>query len=118
MQSKQTAKKKPVKKTKPKKEDFAEEFGQRKEIRQEKQHKGNSSDKSFCKILSRDIQREEFEPEMLNSAASYLPIKKIANGIIYTKDNRYVKIVEIIPINFLLRSAKERRNIIYFKFYF
>lgn len=50
---------------------------------------------------------------MLNPVAAYLPIKKIANGIIYTKDNRYVKIIEVIPINFLLRSAREQRNIIY-----
>ena len=38
---------------------------------------------------------------------------KIENGIIYTRDHRYLKIVEVIPINFLLRSAREQRNIIY-----
>lgn len=30
-----------------------------------------------------------------------------------TKDRRYVKIVEVIPINLLLRSTREQRNIIY-----
>ena len=49
----------------------------------------------------------------LNPVADYLPISKIENGIIYTKDHRYVKVVEVIPINFLLRSAREQRNIIY-----
>lgn len=49
----------------------------------------------------------------LNSCAEYLPIEKIENGIIYTKDHRYVKIIEVLPVNFLLRSAKEQRNIIY-----
>lgn len=29
----------------------------------------------------------------------YLPIEKIANGVIYTTDHRYVKILEIEPIN-------------------
>lgn len=45
--------------------------------------------------------------------ADYLPIEKIQNGIIYTKDHRYVKVVEVVPINFMLRSAREQRNIIY-----
>ncbi len=45
--------------------------------------------------------------------AEYLPIDKISNGIIYTKDHRYVKIVEVIPINFMLRSSREQRSIIY-----
>ena len=52
-------------------------------------------------------------PAFLNPVAGYLPIEKVANGIIYTTDHRYVKVVEIIPINFLLRSAQEQRNIIY-----
>ena len=86
------------KKVKPKKEDFAEEFGQRKERKANKKQPFN---------------KEVSEFEFMNPAASYLPIKKIENGIIYTKDRRYVKIVEVIPINFLLRSAREQRNIIY-----
>ena len=45
--------------------------------------------------------------------ADYLPISRIENGVIYTKDHRYVKVVEVIPINFLLRSAREQRSIIY-----
>lgn len=32
----------------------------------------------------------------------YLPVEKIENGIVYTTDGRYVKILEIEPINFLL----------------
>ena len=35
------------------------------------------------------------------------------NGIIYTKDHRFVKVVEVVPINFMLWSAREQRNIIY-----
>ena len=33
--------------------------------------------------------------------------------IIYSKDHRFVKVVEVVPINFMLRSAREQRNIIY-----
>ena len=46
-------------------------------------------------------------------ASSYLPVSQIRNGVIKTKDERYIKIIEILPINFLLRSASEKRNIIY-----
>lgn len=41
-----------------------------------------------------------------------LPITKIENGIVATTDGRYLKILEIKPINFLLRSAREQRNVI------
>lgn len=47
------------------------------------------------------------------SVYEYLPIEKIENGIIYTKDKRYIKVIEVLPINFLLRSAREQRSIIY-----
>ena len=53
------------------------------------------------------------ENEYLNPVAEYLPIYKIENGIIYTKDYRYVKIVEVNPVNFMLRSSREQRSIIY-----
>lgn len=46
-------------------------------------------------------------------ASSYLPISQIRNGVIKTKDERYLRMIEILPINFLLRSASEKRNIIY-----
>lgn len=52
-------------------------------------------------------------PAFLNPVAEYLPIDRIENGIIYTKDRRFVKIIEIEPINFLLRSAWEQKGIIY-----
>ena len=56
---------------------------------------------------------KEEKPLCVNPVADYLPVEKIANGIIYTKDHRFVKVVEVVPINFMLRSAREQRNIIY-----
>ena len=53
------------------------------------------------------------ENRYLNPVAEYLPIYKIENGIIYTKDYRYVKIIEVNPVNFMLRSSREQRSIIY-----
>lgn len=43
----------------------------------------------------------------------FIPIKKITHGIIETTDKRYLKILEIEPINFLLRSNEEQMEIIY-----
>lgn len=58
-------------------------------------------------------RKKTVESPFINPVAEYLPIEKIDNGIIYTKDHRYIKIIEVIPINFLLRSAREQRSIIY-----
>ncbi|WP_077532524.1 TraG/VirB4 family ATPase [Massiliimalia massiliensis] len=44
---------------------------------------------------------------------NYLPIEKIDHGIIYTRDRRFVKIIEVTPVNFWLRNEREQRNIIY-----
>ena len=55
----------------------------------------------------------EAKVKPLNPLADYVPIEKIENGVIYTRDHRYVKVVEVVPVNFLLRSAQEQRGIIY-----
>ncbi len=64
-------------------------------------------------IPNKKAKKKAEDNTYLNPIAEYLPIKKIENGIIYTKDHRYVKIIEVMPINFLLRSAREQRSIIY-----
>ncbi len=53
------------------------------------------------------------EKKPLNPLAEYVPIEKIERGVIYTRDHRYVKVVEVVPVNFLLRSAQEQRSIIW-----
>lgn len=104
---------------KPKKEDFPEEFGQLKERKASFKKAAGSQPKKNGKRLFQKSPAEasetktDLEKPPLNPAASCLPIREIKNGIIYTKDHRYVKIVEISPINFLLRSAREQQNIIY-----
>lgn len=49
-----------------------------------------------------------------NSTQRWLPIENIRNGIIYLKDKRCIKIVEVMPVNFYLKSEVEQENIIYF----
>ncbi|MDD3279554.1 MAG: ATP-binding protein [Lachnospiraceae bacterium] len=67
------------------------------------------------KSMQRDAVRKEREPKRKNfqTVEDYLPVEKIANGIVYTTDHRYLKILEIEPINFLLRSAREQQGIIF-----
>ena len=40
-------------------------------------------------------------------------VEEIKDGIIKTKDGRYIKVVELEPINFHLRSEKEKNEIIF-----
>lgn len=76
----------------------------------EKTKEKEAADKPKKEIKAR---RRSVESAFLNPVAEYLPIEKIENGIIYTKDHRYIKVIEVIPINFMLRSAREQRSIIY-----
>ena len=50
--------------------------------------------------------------ERLEFVQDFLPIKDLRNGIVETTDGRYIKILEIEPINFTLRSDEEQFNII------
>lgn len=58
-------------------------------------------------------KQEEFYDLPYTRASKEIPIESIRDGVIHTSDGRYVKIVEVLPINFLHRSASEQRNIIY-----
>lgn len=52
------------------------------------------------------------KPEKLSFAQDFIPIKNLEHGIIETTDGRYIKILEIEPINFMLRSEEEQYEII------
>lgn len=47
-----------------------------------------------------------------NSTEDMIPVQDIRNGIVHLTDGRYIKILEVEPINFLLRSVREQKNII------
>lgn len=52
------------------------------------------------------------KPEKLSFTQDFIPIKNLKHGIIETTDGRYIKILEIEPINFMLRSEEEQYEII------
>ena len=99
--------------------EIREKLRPKKNTRKERPVKANKAKKKAKKrpekepMPKRPARIKEDKPPCVNPVADYLPIQKIANGIIYTKDHRFVKVVEVVPINFMLRSAREQRNIIY-----
>ena len=99
--------------------EIREKLRPKKNAKKDRPAKGNKAKKNAKKrhekerLPKRPARVKEQKPACLNPVADYLPIEKVENGIIYTKDHRFVKVVEVVPINFMLRSAREQRNIIY-----
>ena len=71
-------------------------------------------DKSeFRSIIFSEKKKNKIKKIVISVSYTHLiPLKQVKNGIIQTSDNRFVKIVEVLPINFLLRSSSEQRSII------
>ena len=46
------------------------------------------------------------------SIQEWLPIRNIIGGVVITKDNRFIKILEVLPVNIYLKSPADRQNII------
>lgn len=49
-----------------------------------------------------------------NGTQALVPVVDIRNGVVITEDGRYIKILEVLPTNFYLKSALEQQNIIYY----
>lgn len=49
-----------------------------------------------------------------DSTQAWLSIETIVDGIVVMKDGRFIKILEILPVNFYLKSEVEQENIIYY----
>ena len=65
----------------------------------------------YCakKHVSKTVKEQKRE----HSTEELIPVKDIRNGIVELTDGRYIKILEVEPINFLLRSVREQKGIIY-----
>ena len=48
------------------------------------------------------------------STQKWLPVADIQNGVVITKDGRFIKFVEVLPVNFYLLSPIEQQNIIHY----
>lgn len=58
------------------------------------------------------VQHVEGSGGYRDSIQAWLPIKNIIGGAVVTKDNRFVKVIEILPVNFYLKSPADQQNII------
>lgn len=58
------------------------------------------------------LSKQRKKAEKLEFVQDFIPIKDINHGVIETTDGRYIKILEIEPINFMLRSSEEQFGII------
>ena len=90
-------------------DDFPAEFSDLKE----KPNRKRRGSRKKAPAKTKNMEDTRPVSRYLNPVAEYIPIEKIENGIIYTRDRRFVKIIEIEPINFLLRSEREQRGILY-----
>ena len=54
-------------------------------------------------------------PDMsiFRSTQDFINVKSIENGMIITKDDRYIKILEVLPINFDTRPIKDKDRVIF-----
>jgi hypothetical protein len=52
--------------------------------------------------------------EFAGSIQEWLPVKNIVDGVVITKDRRFVKIVETLPVNFHLKTPSEQQTIIHY----
>ncbi len=62
--------------------------------------------------MSKKTDSKEKKIQQIQSSQSFSPIRDVRDGVICTKDGRFVKLLEFSPINFGLRSADEQAAII------
>lgn len=74
-----------------------------------KQQKKKLSNHRKKKPVSKNAKERKRE----HSTEELIPVKDIRNGIAELTDGRYIKILEVEPINFLLRSVREQKSIIH-----
>ena len=83
---------------------------ERKSFRKEKKTGGERRESG---VRQRREEENVWNNLPFTRASKEIPIRAIRDGIIETTDGCYVRILEVLPINFLHRSASEQRNIIY-----
>ena len=47
-----------------------------------------------------------------DSIQAWLPVKNIVGGVVVSKDNRFIKVLEVLPVNIYIKSPSDRQNII------
>lgn len=74
--------------------------------------KGGGSSSSNNKKQRAKKRKVQIDTKYDDYVQNFIPIKDVRNGVIETTDNRYIKILEVEPTNFMLRSFDEQKTII------
>ena len=78
-------------------------------VKPHKKKQKKSSNHRKKKPVSKTVKERKRE----HTTEELIPVKDIRNGIVELTDGRYIKILEVEPINFLLRSVREQKSIIH-----
>lgn len=73
----------------------------------------NKAEKKVGKKTGKKDKKNSKNKYSIESSQAFSPIRDIRDGIIITKNRTFVKIIEVNPINFMLRSDAEKNSIIY-----
>lgn len=57
-------------------------------------------------------EAENVKYPIAGNTRDWLPVKEIKNGVVRLKDGRFIKLVEITPVNLYLKSYREQEQII------
>lgn len=58
-------------------------------------------------IFGGAVSSEGAESLYRDSIQAWLPVKNIIGGVVVTKDNRFIKILEALPVNIYLKSTSD-----------
>ena len=65
-------------------------------------------------IFGKGTVQTKVSAQYPHSTQKWVPVQDIRDGVIITKDGHYVKVLEVMPVNFHLKSQIEQQNIIYY----
>lgn len=65
-------------------------------------------------LFGREAERAPRLRQAAGSTEEWLPVADIRDGVVQLKDGRVIKILEVLPVNFLLKSPAEQANIIFY----
>ncbi len=72
-----------------------------------------TDDVKYCKIsLIKEVKRIKKKKEAIITTQSWVPIEEVFKSGIIKKENRYLKILKITPINYNLKSELEKQAIL------
>lgn len=62
-------------------------------------------------MLKRKVKEPKPKTRQVQSTQQNIPIKDFYNGLVYTKDGSYVKVLEVLPVPFFLKKISEQNKI-------